>query len=260
MKFFKHEQRGPVTVYPLVCWHLGAQQSDERFIKEHVDRIADDPTARWIYLGDGGECVTKQSKGDIYAQKYGTQQQLDAFADYTAKIRDKGLFGITGNHDRRIYKETGIDFADALCTKAGIPYLGASAFLHLRLAGTKTQQVSYSVFCHHGVDSGANIGTKANAARRLEQLVIADCILSAHSHIALELPPTYMAYVHQGREVVYHPQHSIICGCAYDSRTGYAEDKGYSPLLPAHVGVTFAAPTTGRKGKNITTQIWRAEV
>jgi len=44
------------------------EASDENFIKETIRRIQDDPYARWIYLGDGGECNIKASKGDLYSQ------------------------------------------------------------------------------------------------------------------------------------------------------------------------------------------------
>ena len=65
MKYFRYEAAGRhVTLYPLVCMHIGAAQSDEAFIKEHVARIAADPDGLWVYLGDGGECVTKASKGE----------------------------------------------------------------------------------------------------------------------------------------------------------------------------------------------------
>jgi hypothetical protein len=34
-------------------------------------------------------------------------------------------------------------------------------------------------------------------------------------------------------------RHGYICGSAYDSRTGYAEEKSYSPILPSWIVVEF---------------------
>lgn len=263
MQFFRHEHRGKrVNVYPLVCWHLGAEQSDEGFIKEHVGRIADDPDAVWVYLGDGGECVTKASKGDIYLQKYGPTKQIDRFVELAKPIKGKGLFGVKGNHDRRIERDSGLDFTDALCAKLGIAFLGNAALVELRVTASKHLSVPYHIFAHHGVDSGANIGTKANAAQKLERLVQVDAVLSAHSHACFVIPPTYTAVIENGR-IAYRSMESFVCGCAYDSRVpGYAEEKAYSPIIPAHIAVSFHAPNTRRKTaveqKKITHEIWRA--
>ena len=43
-----------IRLYPIACLHIGAAQSDYKFIQEHLARIKKDPAARWIYMGDGG--------------------------------------------------------------------------------------------------------------------------------------------------------------------------------------------------------------
>ncbi len=95
-----------VRLYPLSCLHVGAEQSDVKFIKEHIQRIADDPIGRWVYMGDGGECVTKFSKGDAWTQVYPPQTQMDVLVDLLAPVAGKGLFGIRGNHGNRVFKDT----------------------------------------------------------------------------------------------------------------------------------------------------------
>lgn len=97
-----------LRLYPLVCMHVGAPQCDVKFLRQHIQRIKDDPDARWVYMGDGGECVTKLSKGDVYGQLLSPQLQLEALIDLLDPIKDKGLFGIRGNHGHRVYKETGL--------------------------------------------------------------------------------------------------------------------------------------------------------
>lgn len=261
MKFFQYEARRGLTLYPLVCWHMGAPQSDVEFIKEHVARIADDPTARWVYMGDGGECTTKSSKGEIYKQTLSPNQQIDAFVELAKPILGKGLFGITGNHDRRIERDSGLDWAHALCVRLGIPYLENCAFMNLRLKVSKTQTTAFHCFFHHGIDSSSVLGGKINAAQRLERLVEADAIFSAHSHTCLDVPPNYVARLtHDG--LAYREVRNFICGCAYDSRVpGYAEQKGYPPIIPAHLAVKFDA-TAGKslhESKSMTSQIWRAK-
>lgn len=251
MKYFRKDVKTrTATLYPFVCWHLGAEQSDIEFIKETVARVKDDPNGFWFYMGDAGECVTRMSKGDIHKQTKDLTAQANEFAELTLPIRKKGLFGIKGNHGNRVYKETGLEFDDVLCEKAKIPYLGVSAFWQLALG-----KVVWKIFSHHGLDSGATISSKVNKATQLEGLVDADTVFSAHSHVCMELQPKHTAIV-TDTGTRWRTTRQYICGCAYDSRTGYAEDKGYSPILPAHLAVTFSI-VNGRKNQSC--KIWRRD-
>jgi hypothetical protein len=266
MQLIRYEHQGKrVTLYPLVCWHLGEKQADERFIKEHVQRIAADPNGKWVYLGDGGACVTKVSVGDLYEQTMNPDEQLDMFVELAEPIRGKGLFGLSGNHDRRISKLSGLDWTHQLCARLGIPYLGISAFALIVLhPGKSNAATSFETFWHHGVDSSSLLGGKIRSAQKLEQLVRADAIFSAHSHVCMDLPPEYVAYIEQHRSptVGYRELRQFICGCAYNSLVpGYAEEKGYRPILPAHLGVTLEVSNNHEKRahnqRRISCEIWR---
>ncbi len=270
MEYFCYEHAAKkVTLYPLVCMHLGAKQADVGFIKEHVKRIAADPDGLYVYLGDGGECTTKVSKGELYEQKLSPDEQLEAVVELLEPIRGKGLFGVSGNHDRRISKLSGLDWTKALCTRLEIPYMGIACFMRLsmlskRPSGERAGPVTYDLFWHHGTDSSSLMQGKIRAAKKLEQLVTADAIFSAHSHICLEAPPTYMACLpSKTKKICYRELRSFVCGCAYDSRiTGYAEEKGYSPILPAYLGVTFHGSARGGlrtvyEKRRVECQVWR---
>jgi len=253
MKYFRYNTAvAQVNLYPLVCWHIGAPQSDSGFIEAMIARVADDPWARWIYMGDGGECVTKQSKGDIYTQTMSPGQQQNKLVELLTPIKAKGLFGVKGNHGSRIYKETGLDFDETMLAKLGLPYLGTAAFWQLRLRDGDEHPATFSIYTHHGIDSGVTTAAKVTKAQAFDRTYIADAILTAHSHIALDLPPRYYATHADSRTqnsdpIRWNATHEYICGCAYDSRTGYAEDKGYPPLLPAHLVIKFSTGGNGQR-------------
>lgn len=217
------------------CMHLGAAQCDVQFLKEHVKRIQHDPNARWVYMGDGGECVTKESKGDIFSQLMPPQAQMLALVDILAPIKEKGLFGIRGNHGHRVYKETGLSFDHTLCGLLGIPYMGSGTFCNVQV-----NRSSYDMYFHHGIDSGITLAAKVSKAEAFGKFIDADAIFTAHSHVAQELTPVaLMSCDNNARKVSTKMRHQYICGTAYDSRTGYAEDRGYPPLLPAYLMVEF---------------------
>ena len=227
--------KSQITLYPIVCAHLGSAQCDMKFIKTHIARIKADPNARWIYMGDMGECVTKLSKGDVYQQLLSPQGQQDLAVELFSPIVDKGLFGIRGNHGHRIYKETGLSFDKTLCHRLGLPYLGASTFVNLIV-----NRSSYDLYFHHGVDSGVTINAKVTSHEKFNKFIDADAIFTAHSHLAQELQPAILYQADNNAcKIRSKLRHGYICGAAYDGRAGYGEDKGYTPMLPAWVSVRF---------------------
>lgn len=222
-----------IRLYPLACLHVGAQQSDYKFIMEHIKRIYEDPCARWIYMGDGGECATIGSKGDTYSQLLNPQLQVEMLCDLLNPVKDKGLFGVRGNHGNRIYKVSGLSFDHNLCSRLGIPYMGSACF-----ANFSVNRSTYDGYFHHGISSGISHRSKIAKAEEFGKFINADFICTAHSHVAVELhAAALLSCDNKTEEVKTKLRKQYICGSAYDSRTGYAEDKGYPPILPAMIHI-----------------------
>lgn len=252
MKYFRYDAEGPeVHLYPLVCWHIGAKQSSTKFIEKVIGEIQADPLARWIYMGDAGECVTKASKGNIYEQLLNPGDQLRVAAEYLMPIKDKGLFGIRGNHGNRIDKETGVGWDEMLCARVGIPYMGVSALASVVLLRESTAKLGASVFVHHGSASAITPAGKMAAAHKPEKFIHADVIITAHTHACGEAwPPKHFAYADAfQRRIRWYTQRLFVAGSAYDSRSGYAEEKLYEPILPEHLAITMKAVRPMRDGK-----------
>ncbi|KKL85556.1 hypothetical protein LCGC14_1953510, partial [marine sediment metagenome] len=232
-----------VNLYPLPCFHVGARQSDRLFIEGHLARIAADPLAKWVYMGDGGECVTYLSKGVIYQQVYSPQTQMEVLVKLLRPLKDKGLFMIRGNHGGRIFKESGLSFDKNLALVLGLPYLGVEAFVNLVVNRTH-----YDLFFHHGVDSGVSLQTKTNKAEQFSKYISSDAIFTAHSHVGMELPPAPLKYLdNYTMKIKTLLRYQYICGSGYDSRSGYAQDKGYTPLLPQFIMVSFSGERTSKQ-------------
>lgn len=219
-------------LYPLVCWHVGAKQSSRKFIDFVINRIKKDPLARWIYMGDAGECVTKSSKGNIYEQLMSPGDQLREAAELLAPIADRGLFGIRGNHGNRIDKDAGVGWDEMFCSRVGIPYLGVSALVSIRL-----KHKSLSLYAHHGSAGAISPAGKMSAGHRPETLVDADLVLTAHTHACGEAwPQLHKAHLDRhAKKVQWDTMKMFVCGSAYDSRSGYAEEKMYPAITPEHL-------------------------
>ena len=230
-KFTTGDEKSAVRLYPLACLHIGAAQSDIKFIKEHIARIKNDPIGQWIYMGDGGEYVTKHSKGGLYEQLMSPQLQMEMLIDLLGPIKEKGLFGVRGNHGNRVFKETGLSFDANLCHRLGIPYCGAATMANFRV-----NRSSYDGYFHHGIDSGVALSSKIAKAEQFGKFINTDMIVTAHSHVAIALQPAaLLGCDNDGKKATTKLRYPYICGSAYDSRTGYAEEKGYPPLLPSFI-------------------------
>jgi hypothetical protein len=237
-----------LRLHPITCWHIGARQSDIKFILAQIKEIHKDPAARWIYMGDGGECVTKLSKGNVFLQTLSLQEQQNFLAFLMEPIKDKALWGIRGNHGNRVDKETGLGFDESLMHRLGIPYRGISA-----LGPVRINRSNYSVYTHHGVDSGVSLQGKVNAAKK-HYHILADLRLTGHSHVAMDLPPEVYRYADPTSCTIRKQlSHQCITGSAYDSTVeGYADEKAYPPLLPQRLRITLDGRiTAGTAHKNI---------
>lgn len=245
-----------IRLYPFVCLHVGSEQCDMKFIKENIKRLKDDPNGRGVLLGDSGECVILGSKGDIYKQLLNPQQQQDVVVEIFESVRNKLLFSVTGNHGRRIFKATGLDFDANLAHRLGIPYMGVSAFCNIVV-----NRSSYDTFWHHGADSGTNMQSKITKAEKFNEYIDADALFTAHSHACIELHPKALLSVdNQNCKVKTKLRRGYVCGSAYDSRTGYAEEKAYSPILPAWLTVEFDGRIVeGRAQYNQHCEIYRSD-
>jgi len=134
-----------------------------------------------------------------------------------------------------VFKDTGLSFDKNLCHRLGVPYMGVQAFAYFNLP-----YVGYDLFFHHGIDGGVSMQVKVGAAMKFNQFVDVDALVTSHSHVALDLPPaTLLSCDNAHSKVQTKLRHSYITGSGYDSRTGYAAEKGYPPLLPQFCAIRF---------------------
>lgn len=171
-------------------------------LKRWVARIASDPSAYTILLGDsldvGRRRFTKYVKG--YDQDETSLDQFNTFvkgqvrdlAKILEPIRGKILGGILGNH----YWEyaTGVNTEQHLAELLGYPYLGVTAAIRCdfgrdrlhRGQPSHTTEARLTIFGHHsmGGGGGRNPGSDLNGLIRGEKVMDADIYCAGHTHRA----------------------------------------------------------------------------
>ncbi len=185
------------TLYPIGDIHCGVVHCDEDRLLETVYEIKKDKNARWLGMGDYGDCVTpsdfKRWDGRILADwMKGNEDnigatQVERVDEILSPIWDKCLGLIEGNHDDAIRRYNHFDFMKELLKRANkkdkVPYAGVSCFVRLVFRRGKEYGTEYIIHARHGEGSARTSGARALAVLRLAQsMVNANIILMGHLH------------------------------------------------------------------------------
>ena len=109
-----------LNIYPYGDWHVGDKSCDMALVKESIRKVADAPNAYCILNGDLMNNATKASVSDSYAERMPPMEQLNLILSLLSPIKDKILSIEDGNHERRSYREDGIDLSRLVARELGI--------------------------------------------------------------------------------------------------------------------------------------------
>lgn len=246
MKFFSYDiPAKQFTLFPIGDFHYGSRQCDESFIKKVINEIRDNPSARWVSMGDLIENAIVGSKSDVYLQSIPPKEQVDAVIEMLTPIKDKGLFLVVGNHESRTMRVVGQQPETIISYALRIPVAGYSACAVFDLTKAHTPR-SFSCYFHHGTGGGYTAGGKVNAAEKLRLIApTADATFSGHSHMTAR---TSVTWFEPGRDTVLKKTgYDYITGSALTWDESYAEEKAKRSSTVEHIKVTFVGNTNGRR-------------
>jgi hypothetical protein len=234
-----------VNLYPLGDWHWGSRQCEIPFIKRVVNRVRDDPDARWFGMGDLIENAIIGSKSDVYLQRIPPKEQVEAVCDILTPIKDKALFAISGNHEQRTMRLVGLSPDEIICSKLWIPYARHSCLAVIDLERAKTPR-TFSFYAHHNTGGGYSIGGKLNRAAGLRDIVpTVDATFSGHFHTTGRTPVTW--YEPGYERALKKTGYDYVIGSALSWDESYAEEKAKKPSTVEHICVTFVGNSRGDK-------------
>lgn len=171
-----------ISIYPIVCLHVGHVNSDIDKIKKLVGAIKNDPNAYIISDGDLTEnsiphSVAKQ-RGAMYDQVMNPKDQVDYVVELLTPVKHKILGILEGNHSLRSYYETSISVEALIAEKLNRPFLGIDGLFNIKVG-----KQDYKVFSTHGTGSasgpGGVIAATIKQSTRFEGF---DVYIRGHSH------------------------------------------------------------------------------
>ena len=182
-------------LYALGDCHLGNKGCSVEHLQADVKRIAEDPHARVVLMGDLADYIGPTDKRWDAANISSAARVADLadWGNYLAglvvnmfrPIAGKIIGALSGNHEATFQARQAQQLHSWTCQQLGIPDLGFSCFLDLcfqrRLdkAGTSRR---YRIFAHHGAGAAQSAGGKINRLMPSMSANEADVYLVGHVH------------------------------------------------------------------------------
>ena len=256
------DRSGSMDVWPLGDVHIGHRAADEKAFSKVVARIADDPNAYWIGMGDAIDAVglkdPRFSAGELAPWvrpvhlKDLVAAQRDRYLELTAPIHHKCLAHLYGNHERTIHKynERHVHSEIISAIKPLTPWgdepmdLGYTGFLLLRFMrgadGERGSARTVRLWLHHGAGGGRLKGAKALGLQRIAWSF--DCDLAIHGHVHDEvIEPVNRVGVTSSGKLYNHRTMAFVSGTFmrswHEDGAAYSEQALY---FPGSVGTSFA--------------------
>jgi len=227
-----------IIICPLYDMHIGEPACDIEMVEKEIEFIKNTPNAYAIIGGDVIDNTTKNSIGDVYRAKLTPQQQLEQICAYLKPIKNKIIAMVSGNHEERTWRESGIDLLGCVAMNLGIEERyaeeGAVIFIKYGFKKTRTKKqngyipLQYTIYATHGAGGGRKLGAKANRLYDVGDIIDVDCVVCGHTHEPICFKKTFFR-IDQTQQTVIEKERLYVNTGSFLKYASYAEKKGYSP-------------------------------
>lgn len=238
--------KNPLRIYAMGDIH-GKKEAVEK--AEVKLKEAKSEGARVLLTGDILNFATKDSIS-FYHGAESPQEETERVTKLLHKYADCIDGIVSGNHDERSNKYSGLDTLKTICQSSGIPYhsdalvllykIGSVAFTRAARAETGRNDggpVIYKVFLTHSSRGGRKIGSRIAKVVDLQEVIDADIYLSGHSH---DITSHRGCKLFISRLGVIRFKEQVYANCgSFQNYTGYAVTKNFPPAPCGCVIVTL---------------------
>lgn len=238
-----------IEIIPLGDLHLGDVNCNMAKIEEKIDYIKSRIGCYCILNGDLANNTIKASVGNVYDEEYNPMEQIAKIVELFKPIRDKILLITCGNHERRTYKETGIDIMYMVAMQLGIldKYTSETAVLFVSFGHYKN---CYSIYVSHGAGGGTKAGSKINKLAEMSRVVDADIYVHSHTHLPAVFRESYYRLNTQAKTAVLVDR-VFVNTASMLNYGGYGEINGLTPASNETPSIVLVAG----KNKKIMTKM-----
>ena len=226
------------NVYPFADWHIGDKHSLGGSIGKIIETVQNDPYGLVVLDGDLMNTAVRNSVSDIYSEVMSPMEQAKVLVDLLQPIKKKIIGATAGNHEKRIYKNDGMDMMRMVCREIGVEERynpdGILIFLHFGTKssagkhGNKYPTQTYSIYATHGSGGGRKEGAKAIRLADMASIVDCDCYIHAHTHLPMSLKELYYR-CNYGNSSVTPVERLFVNASAMLGYGGYGQAQEYKP-------------------------------
>ena len=223
-----------MNIYPIGDLHIGSKYFKKAILQEHLEVIKNDSHALVILNGDLVNNSTKTSIGDIYEEVLNPEEQIDLLVELFEPIKDKIIGVVSGNHEARTYKQTGISILKNFCYRLGLidvySDVANATFLSFgKSKGRDNVKQTYIIYNSHGRGGGKLIGSKANRVHNLSTIMPnADLYIHSHTHAPITFKDSYVSADTRNKGISLQNRLFVNTN-AYEGFGGYGEVIGLAP-------------------------------
>ena len=206
-------------------WHIGSVDFNIDEAMKVLNYVLQTPNAKLIGMGDMMNTAILNSVSNMFEDIAYPQEQLNVFVSLLKQVakQDKVIWIHSGNHERRIDKNTGINPVEQATQALGIPHSYAPCFadtsITLKCPYTKSKKHTFNLVTHHG-DSG---NPETNASVNQESLINA----IGHKHVFQSSIKSKIIIDKNGKRV-RKDELNIILPASGGGQYGY--EKGLKPI------------------------------
>ena len=181
-----------------------------------------------IGMGDNLETATKSSVGaGVFEQDDIVQGQLESYiSDHMGFAESGKLLGLhIGNHEARVFEQSGTNLSKIMAQMLDVPYLGAGVVHYIQVG-----KQNYVFYTAHGGSGSIKPHTKIKACIDLQHMVDADLYGMGHTHQLSHHVRQFYSLNKRNKTLVESEKHFVLSGAYLNHWGSYGQTKGYEMM------------------------------
>lgn len=207
-----------INIYPIADLHLGSAECDLKTFELWLQAVESDPLGYVTISGDMMNMGLKTSKTNVYEEVLGPHQQKEMLFRYLRPIKDRIIGAVSGNHEYRGNRETGMNpLYDVFCRlQIEDVYRENTCFIKMNLGKrpNNNKLISYGIVLHHG-------SSKNKREKWFNSIDGADVFIVGHTHEA-EIKPPGKIVMDMRNECINVVEYTTIVCNSFQDYGGYA--------------------------------------